>query len=310
MNDVELRDLLPDLPVLVEFARTGSVTGAADELRLPQPSASRALARLAARSGVALTQREGRGLTLPPAGRQLADAAAEALAIVVDGVIAARRSEAAQNALVRVAYQAVLGESYLPRAITRFRARHPSVRFHLVHGSRARCIEAVRAHEVDISIVADPPQLDALRTAPFFREPIVLVVARTHALAALGRAVRPQEIPASELIMLAPGFGMHDSVRALLSLPAEADFTFEVDDSRLARGLVATGAGVTILPMSRSDPGENVVEVPIDDPRAERRVGALLPHTPGDVVEDFLATLSSIADYRWAAAGLTRSRAR
>lgn len=302
-REATIRQLLPDLPVLVALARTGSVTGAADELRMPQPSASRAIARLTRRAGVQLTARQGRGLVVTEAGRQLADAAAEALAVLGDGLLAARRDEAARDAFVAVAYQAVLGESYLPRAIARFRARHPSVRFGFVHGSRARCIEAAVDREADVAILADPPQLEGLRRHDLFTEPLVVVAPRQHPLALPGRAVTPEQIRAYEIITLAPGYGMHDSVRRLLDAPqAPLERTFEVDDSRVARGLVAAGVGITILPSWRGVPDDRIVEVPIDHPDASRRVGALVAQPPGAVVEDFVATLATSAGYGWSQA--------
>lgn len=49
------------LPLLVAVAQTGSVTAAAAELGIPQPTASRSLARLSALVGTPLVRREGRG---------------------------------------------------------------------------------------------------------------------------------------------------------------------------------------------------------------------------------------------------------
>ncbi len=298
MNEAESRDLLTDLPVLVAFARTGSVTAAADELRLPQPSASRALARLTRRVGAQLTRRHGRGLVLTDAGRQLAGAATEAFAVLGDGLLAARRTEAAADAVISIAFQAVLGETYVPRAVARFRARHPGVRFSLAHGSRQHCIDKALADEVDIAIVADPPQPQGMGVAPLFVEPLVLVAPRQHPLALLDRPVRPAEIAAFEVIILAPGFGLHDSVRQLLSwesVPAQG--TLQVDDSRVAKGLVAAGVGVTIMPSTPGPLDDALVELPIDHPHASRQVGALVAASAGEVVGDFIATLRTSAGY-------------
>src|SRR3954454_16718425 len=65
------------LRVIDAVARHGSVTAAARELHYSQPSVSHHLARLEAESGAQLLQRVGRGVRLTPAGRLLADRAAE-----------------------------------------------------------------------------------------------------------------------------------------------------------------------------------------------------------------------------------------
>src|SRR5918998_5218075 len=65
------------LRVIDALARLGSLTAAAQELHYSQPTVSHHLARLEAETGARLLQRVGRGLRLTPAGRLLADRAAE-----------------------------------------------------------------------------------------------------------------------------------------------------------------------------------------------------------------------------------------
>ena len=65
------------LRVLAAVARAGSLTAAARDLHLTQPAVSHHLARLEAETGAGLVQRVGRGIRLTPAGRLLADRAAE-----------------------------------------------------------------------------------------------------------------------------------------------------------------------------------------------------------------------------------------
>lgn len=65
------------LRVIDALARHGSVTAAAKELHYTQPTVSHHLARLEVETGAQLLQRAGRGVRLTPAGRLLADRAAE-----------------------------------------------------------------------------------------------------------------------------------------------------------------------------------------------------------------------------------------
>lgn len=289
MNPLLVRQLLPHLPLLVELARTGSVTAAAEELGIPQPSASRSLARLGDLLGVPLLQRVGRGVRLTEAGGILAEAAASALARVEDGVAAARAHGRQEDAVISVAYQNVLGETYVPRAVARLTTRHPKVRFELSHGSRAACISRVRGGEVDLAVVADPPHVDDLRTVEFFTEPLVAAMSPQHPFAHRGRPVTAAELKTQDLIILRRGYGLHDSVHRILGTRGELpNATFEVDDTRDARGLAAAGLGISVLPPSLGS-GLEVAEVAIDHPAAHRVIGVVTPPVSTALVDEFVS---------------------
>ncbi|MFJ3958475.1 LysR family transcriptional regulator [Arthrobacter sp. NPDC090010] len=290
MNPRMIREVLPHLPLLAELARTGSVTAAADELGIPQPSASRSLARLAALVGVPLMHRVGRGVQLSEAGASLAAAAAKALAGLEDAVAAARVQGQADDAVITVAYQNVLGEIHVPRAIARFRTRRPKVKFNLMHGSRAACIRMVRAGDVDLAVIADPPHVEDLRTTELFTEPLVATMSPQHPLAHAGRAVTVDDLRTQDLIVLRRGYGLHDSMQRILGTRGEIPHAvFEVDDTRDARGLAAAGLGITVLPANRGGGGLDVAEVPIDHPAAKRIIGVVAPTAGNALVEEFVS---------------------
>jgi LysR family transcriptional activator of glutamate synthase operon len=305
MSSSEVRTLLPDLAVLLEFAGTGSVTVAAERLRMPQPSASRALARLSERCGVALTRRAGRRLELTEAGEHLAAAASQAFDTLEDGLVMARGRRPAARCSIAVSYQALLGERYLPRAVARFTAREPQVGLSLTHGARTESIAAVSAGEADVAVVADPAPTPGLTTTVLFSEPLFAVVPAAHALAQLQRAVRAEEIRRYDLIALRSGFGLHESTRKIL-MPERTTLAsaIEVDDYRIARGLAAAGLGVTILPPSTSQAGDEVVEIPIDHPEARRTIGVLTREGPDETVSSFIQALRTTAQYQWPASSL------
>jgi DNA-binding transcriptional LysR family regulator len=68
---------LVQLRVIDAVRRHGSVTAAGKELRYTQPAISHHLSRLETQLGAQLVQRVGRGIRLTPAGRLLAERAAE-----------------------------------------------------------------------------------------------------------------------------------------------------------------------------------------------------------------------------------------
>src|SRR6186713_2787332 len=112
------------LRVIDAVARHGSVTAAAKELHYSQPSVTHHLARLEAETGAQLLQRVGRGVRLTPAGRLLADRAAEIIGRIAaaDAELAAHVGLAAGR--VRVAgFSSAIG-ALVPAAVAALGDRH------------------------------------------------------------------------------------------------------------------------------------------------------------------------------------------
>jgi DNA-binding transcriptional LysR family regulator len=74
--------LFPQLMVFEAVARLGGVTRAGEELHLAQSTVSTQLKKLSQALGVTLYEPNGRGLRLTPAGRALAAACGELIALV------------------------------------------------------------------------------------------------------------------------------------------------------------------------------------------------------------------------------------
>src|SRR3546814_12093787 len=69
----------------------------------------------------------------------------------------------------------------------------------------------MRAGAADIGILADSADLQGLQTHPFRHDPLVLVVARGHALAQSASA-GPAEIAAHDFIGMAEGRALQDHI--------------------------------------------------------------------------------------------------
>ena len=85
--------------------RTGSVTAAAEELVVSQPSVSAAVSALSRELGVELTERVGRNIRPTPAGEVFAAYARDVIGLLDQGARAAR--EAAQQAAAELRIGAV-----------------------------------------------------------------------------------------------------------------------------------------------------------------------------------------------------------
>jgi LysR family glycine cleavage system transcriptional activator len=120
-------DFLPALAAFEAAARHQNFAHAAEELHLTASAVSHHVRKLEARLGVALFQRHARGVTLTAEGRQLADAAGNALADM-EGVVRGLRAASGDHDRVRITTLHSLTNIWLMPRLPRLAAAHPQVR--------------------------------------------------------------------------------------------------------------------------------------------------------------------------------------
>ena len=141
------------LRVIDAVARNGSVTAAAKELHYSQPSVTHHLGRLEAETGAQLLQRVGRGIRLTPAGRLLAERAAEILGRIdaADAELSAHVGLTAGR--VRLAgFASALG-SLMPQVVAALAASHPGLQIGLIDTHPPEAIELLRTGKVELAII-------------------------------------------------------------------------------------------------------------------------------------------------------------
>lgn len=138
-----------DLRVLVQTARTGSLTGAAGVLGITPAAASATLKRLETQLGVQLFERSTRAMRLTAPGQTLLDYASRAFNLVAEGEAQATADRSGLVGLIRVAAPSDLARSTLLPWLDEFMEAHPGVQLALSVGDRM--LDVVR-DEVDLAI--------------------------------------------------------------------------------------------------------------------------------------------------------------
>jgi len=272
--------MLPDLwslKILVEVADRGSLTAAADALVMTQPAVSRQIAGLERRLGTPLFRRLPRGV-VPTAVGTTAVARARDVLHAVERFESAVQSEAAgeTGTLVLTAFTSA-NTSLVPDAIQTYSRRHQGVAVSLVHVDPDEAVAAVGSGQVDLALVtswqlfADPHRarhdpraelLDAdaldVELIPLLDEQLSIALPSDHPLAGR-RTVRLDELRDEQWIegafpdCLGP---LHQITEALGAPPRVA---FTCDDWNGKRALVASGAGLMVVPtLARGAIGEGI----------------------------------------------------
>ena len=143
-----MSDRWQEMNVFVRVAETGSLTRAARELKLSQPSVSRIVGTLEARLGTTLLLRTTRSISLTEAGALYLERARYLLAEMEETEQATRGVDSLHG-VIRVAMPVLYGTRAVIPALAPFLARHPDLRVEMIM-SDAR--QNLVAEGVDVAV--------------------------------------------------------------------------------------------------------------------------------------------------------------
>jgi DNA-binding transcriptional LysR family regulator len=174
---------LTQLRSFLAVVRTGSVSAAASELVVTQPSVSAAVSSLSRELGVNLLERDGRGVRPSAAGAEFAAYAADVIGLLDEGRRAARAAEASSGLGLRIAAVTTAAESFVPPLMQAFAMLHPEVGLALEVGNRDRVLAIVLGHEADVAITGRPPRDPRIEAHAIQSNELVLVTSADDPLA-------------------------------------------------------------------------------------------------------------------------------
>ena len=141
--------LLPQLLVFEAVARLGSVTRAAEELHLAQPTVSLQLKKLSEALEVKLFEQRGRKLHLTGAGHALRETSAELVHCLLRADARLEQWRRPKQQLLTLAAEPE-SRAVAARLLAAFCARHPGVQASLHIGSRAELLARLASGADDV----------------------------------------------------------------------------------------------------------------------------------------------------------------
>lgn len=253
------------LRLLLALADTGSITGAARQCHVTQPTVSMQLKELADAVGLPLYEQIGRRLHLTEAGEQVVRAARamtqewEALGQVIAGMKGLRQGR------LRVAV-ASTAKYFIPRMLGRFCAAHPDVDLSLQVLNRDGVLQRLADNRDDLYLLSVPPEDIALERERLLSNPLVVIAPVGHRLATAAR-VRWQQLQDEAFILRERGSGTRlagDAHFQRLGLAPRV--RLELGSNEAIKQSVAAGMGLGLVSRHAlaADPrSEGVVVLPV-----------------------------------------------
>ena len=166
---------LTQLRSFLAVMRGGSVTAAADELVVTQPSVSAAVAALSRELGTPVTEREGRGIRPTAAGTAFAPFAADVIGLLEEGRLAAREAAHLADRRLRLAAVTTAAESFVPPLMRAFGLGNAEIGLTLAVGNREQVLDLVLDHRADVAIGGRPPRDPRIESTAILLNEFVLI---------------------------------------------------------------------------------------------------------------------------------------
>ncbi len=234
------------LTVFLAVVRGGSVTAAADELVVTQPSVSSAVAALSRELGCELFERAGRTVRLTEAGHAFAPYAEDVLGLLYKGRTAAREAAGAEARRLKIAAVTTAAESFVPRMMRKFSERHPEVDLTLVVGNRQDVLQRVLSHTADVAITGKPPGEERLIAEPFLENEIVCIAAPDD-LATSDGPIDPSRLAGRAWLLREPGSGTRTLNEEFLAQHGLHPQTLTLGSNGAIKQAARAGLGVSLL---------------------------------------------------------------
>jgi LysR family hydrogen peroxide-inducible transcriptional activator len=247
---------LTEMRYIVALARERHFGKAAEACHVSQPTLSVALKKVEGQLGAALFERTAADVRITALGERIV---AQARRVLDEAVKLEEIAEATGDPLsgqLRVGIIYTIAPYLLPQLIPALHREAPRMPLFLKEDFTGNLIPALKAGELDVIVIALPFAEPGLVAQPVYDEPFRVVVPAAHPW--VGRPhVSAGELDGQNLLLLGQGNCFRDQVlESCPRLTGEDALDHAIEGSSLEtiRHMVASGAGVAVMPSTAADP--------------------------------------------------------
>lgn len=247
---------LTEMRYIVALARERHFGKAAEACHVSQPTLSVALKKVEGQLGAALFERTAADVRITALGERIVAQARRVLEEAVRLEEIAGTSGDPLSGPLRVGVIYSIAPYLLPQLIPALHNHAPAMPLYLKEDFTANLIPALKAGELDVIVIALPFAEPGLVAQAVYAEPFRVVVPAKHPWASRA-AVDADELDGQNLLLLGQGNCFRDQVLEScprLTAPNALDHSLEGGSLETIRYMVASGAGVAVMPSTAADP--------------------------------------------------------
>ncbi|MDQ8707994.1 LysR family transcriptional regulator [Streptomyces sp. LHD-70] len=243
---------LPDLEslrLLVLVGDAGSLSSAAAQLGLAQPSASKRLSMLERKLGLVLVDRTRRGSQLTDAGRAVAGWAQRVQQEMEGLLTGAEALRTKRDAELRVAASMTVAECLVPGWIGELRRTRPELYIGLQVTNSEHVPELLRSGAADLGFVESPLAPTGLTACQVACDRLLVVVPPGHPWTRRRRPLGIAELAAAPLVLRERGSGTRETLDQALRKAGVGEPLplLELGSATAVRNAVIAGTGPAVI---------------------------------------------------------------
>lgn len=240
---------LRQLQFFVAAAEAGSVSAAARALSISQSSVTEAIRGLEEDLGVTLFERRARGLDLTHRGSLFLRHASQILGDVATARVAFREEPGAEAGRLSLGVTSLVAGYVLSDMLSRFRRAFPGVEVSALEETGEYLQHLLIGGEIDVAVLLTSAirERAALNVETLLVSPYRLWLPMGHHLAE-AEAIAPEDLAGESFIMLTVDEIEESTRRLMAGFSVRPRIAFRTRSVEAVRSLVATGAGVALLP--------------------------------------------------------------
>lgn len=232
------------IETLLWIARLGTFGAAAERLKTTQPAISARVRELENHLGTRLFRREGRTMTLTPAGRQLVRDS-EPLMARFQGILQGRPGGDDAYGIVRIGAGEIAAASCLPRFVAGLQQEMPHVSLEIEIALTADLIQKILTGRTDLVFGAGRIAHPALRTTPIGTVDLLLL-ASPAIVNAIASGVSAEHFPIWSLSNHSP---LYQIMKAAIDTSGMTARSVHLcNNARMMIEIVTAGGGIGIFP--------------------------------------------------------------
>jgi LysR family transcriptional regulator, nitrogen assimilation regulatory protein len=238
------------LKTLIHVAELGSLSKAADRLRIAQPALSRQIRLLEKELGAVLFERHGRGMVITEMGRDVLNHATRVMT-ELDAIRNVTSEESASfKGLVSIGTTPTVAEIVTVPLVKKIKEVHPQLSIRLSSAFTGHLLDWLQRGELELAVSYDPQPLRSLRIVPVMMENLLFVSAGSKGLR-MDRPVPFAALAHEELVLPSLRHGLRGIMEECARQAGiQLRGSVEADSFGAMIDLVRNGVGSTALPLA------------------------------------------------------------